>query len=1279
MIITADTALPGTAADTLLIPLVGTDVQVDWGDGIISYPAGGTVSHTYAAGGVKTVKISSVSNAFAGLKYGASDDDSNDRKKITSVLQWGSAPWPDMQHAFRSCFNLTNLTSAGDAPNLSLVTDMTNGFRFCLAFTTFPQNWALSGVQTFVSTWEGCQFMTSGFDSYDLTGAVTLERSWYQYTDRTGLMSWNCATSTNLLSIRETWYKCDLSNCIADIDIINQSLYIWVLSASGTNEWYLARRDGLSTVGLTFDIADLLENSLSMPVGSIGALAAGERVTGNNDSLPSNTIYVRLSDGADPNGKAAGYITLQDTAVFPYFEMSAVTDGAAPWVITNLRNMHPDLDFSSVTDTQGTWFGAGFMGLNGELFPVYDYSSVQNALSMFDSAANIILTGPLDLRSMTVGTDFFTSAGTISPEHLAETYEIIAVHNPNDNVSFNMSTSNSYCDWAETYKDQMLARGWTFTDNGAVACTSDELIFVVDTEETGISNSDQFLLPLIAGGTYDFDYKFATIEGSHNTDSDLTLTAPSAGGRVLRIDGSSFSGVYFNNANDDRKLLEVNNWGTLAWDSFECSFEGCLNMQITAGDLPDLSLVTNMRRAFYDCRSMTSFPLMDVSNVTDFQEAWRNCVVLLSFPALNMIQATTVGSTWYGCTNMTTFGAVTLNPALPALTSAWNSCSSLTSFPELNIANVSNFESSWKDCNSLVTFPGENGNWTFASATDLGSTWWGCSSLVSFPELNIANATNLYSTWRLCSGLTTFPAENGNLNFASATTVFYAWNSCSSLSSFPMTNFASLTNASGSWLGCSGLTTFPSLVLGAGKVVNFNNSWQSCSGLTTFSAQDFKSSTQFQNAWNGCSSLVVMPTHTWTPINLREAFRNCTSMTTLPATLDTSNLTNVMLTCYNMSSLEGVPNWDFSNITNFDRTFQNCGTLSYMRIYDFGAMTNGSNMFSGTTIPTLDYSAMLVQTENSNSESNVNFHGGSSKYNSQGRTAKDALIADHTWTITDDGIEAPDTFATLVDGSGNVLKDVVTGQALWVKLLSIADVDSIGWWDGSDIPTITEASGLVSQLDDKSGVAPDLTQSPGFEPMTGTHMQNDLNMLYFDGSEALATYNSDFVIPANGNFSVTQVTEVFLPLDNVADGMFSMLDVGGTDWQFVGGVNVNNWNGRAVVTELGGVNTNFAPMGVGPSVYTLEFNFDAGTISAYVGGQYVGGTTYTIKPTSPQQFIVMSNRVGQALAGHFGENYILSDITEGTRQIAEGITHHKWGIQNQLLASHPYKYSPPTE
>lgn len=56
------------------------------------------------------------------------------------------------------------------------------------------------------------------------------------------------------------------------------------------------------------------------------------------------------------------------------------------------------------------------------------------------------------------------------------------------------------------------------------------------------------------------------------------------------------------------------------------------------------------------------------------------------------------------------------------------------------------------------------------------------------------------------------------------------------------------------------------------------------------------------------------------------------------------------------------------------------------------------------------------------------------------------------------------------------------------------------WYDASDVASITESGGLVSQLADKSGNSIHLTASGVQRPTTGTRTQNGLNVLDFNGT-----------------------------------------------------------------------------------------------------------------------------------------------------------------------------------
>lgn len=90
--------------------------------------------------------------------------------------------------------------------------------------------------------------------------------------------------------------------------------YSWTASGSGTNEFYL-RTAGGTDPGLIAAPGSVQVNGVNATSGTIGALAAGQWAYGDNDTLGFNTLYVRLSDGADPDSKAIDFITFKQIPV----------------------------------------------------------------------------------------------------------------------------------------------------------------------------------------------------------------------------------------------------------------------------------------------------------------------------------------------------------------------------------------------------------------------------------------------------------------------------------------------------------------------------------------------------------------------------------------------------------------------------------------------------------------------------------------------------------------------------------------------------------------------------------------------------------------------------------------------------------------------------------------------------------------------------------------------------------------------------------------------------
>jgi hypothetical protein len=120
-------------------------------------------------------------------------------------------------------------------------------------------------------------------------------------------------------------------------------------------------------------------------------------------------------------------------------------------------------------------------------------------------------------------------------------------------------------------------------------------VMVVKSDNAGTSTSTQFTLTeanVSSGST--FDVNFSPIADPTNIAevtldvSNPTITFPSIGTYIVRVDPTTFNKIRFNNVGDRLKLLTITQWGDVAWGSLNEAFSGCSNMDVTATDYPNL-------------------------------------------------------------------------------------------------------------------------------------------------------------------------------------------------------------------------------------------------------------------------------------------------------------------------------------------------------------------------------------------------------------------------------------------------------------------------------------------------------------------------------------------------------------------------------------------------------------------------------------------------------------------------------------------------------------------
>ncbi|MEM1339553.1 MAG: BspA family leucine-rich repeat surface protein [Bacteroidota bacterium] len=201
---------------------------------------------------------------------------------------------------------------------------------------------------------------------------------------------------------------------------------------------------------------------------------------------------------------------------------------------------------------------------------------------------------------------------------------------------------NQFCEAAQARQDIIDTYNWTINDDGeATNCGVILQPFVTTwkSDNPGVSEDNQITIPTFPEETYDYTVDWGDGSTSTNVTGDIIHTYATPGTYTVSITGQ-FPRIYFNDftfgfdevSGDEKKLLNVKQWGTNPWTSMESAFAGCSNLSVAASDKPDLSNVTSLRTMFSFCNysfdtrgtrefgnfnGVENFNAWDVSTITD--------------------------------------------------------------------------------------------------------------------------------------------------------------------------------------------------------------------------------------------------------------------------------------------------------------------------------------------------------------------------------------------------------------------------------------------------------------------------------------------------------------------------------------------------------------------------------------------------------------------------------------------------------------------------------------
>ncbi len=184
----------------------------------------------------------------------------------------------------------------------------------------------------------------------------------------------------------------------------------------------------------------------------------------------------------------------------------------------------------------------------------------------------------------------------------------------------------AYCEGDAARSILLNSFAWTITGDSK-SCA---FITAWKTDNPGDSPNNAITIPVTGGGyNYDVDWNNDGVFDQFGIVGSVSHIFPMAGNYTIRIRGD-FPRIFFNNAGDRQKLINIAQWGDIKWSSMSHSFDGCTNLTATATDIPDLSMVSDLSYMFRNAESFNGdVSNWDVSNISNMAQSFTHAKVFI--------------------------------------------------------------------------------------------------------------------------------------------------------------------------------------------------------------------------------------------------------------------------------------------------------------------------------------------------------------------------------------------------------------------------------------------------------------------------------------------------------------------------------------------------------------------------------------------------------------------------------------------------------------------------
>ncbi len=577
---------------------------------------------------------------------------------LVDVRQWGDVAWTSMAFAFNGC-SLLNI-SASDIPNLAGVSSMAFMFDRCdnLNGPSNIDSWNTAAVTDMSAMFLNAYSFNQPIGSWNTAAVTNMGGMFFQaYAFNQPIGSWNTAAVTNMnamfyrnsafnqpIGSWNTAAVTNMSGMFSSASAFNEPIGSWNTAAVTNMEAMFQFASAFdqpigswNTAAVT-NMSYMFQNAsaFNQPIGSWNTAAVTNMAQMFQSASAFNQSLAEWGAKLNTNVGLEGFL---DDCGMDEANYDATLSGFNAGTVTGRTMGATGRQYcASAADRANLVLATGSGGkgwtITGDALSntcVPEINILGNAVSIADGDVSPSATDHTDFGSVT------TSAGTVVRTFTIQNTgvgDLTLSGNPMVSISGTNASDFTVTALPTSPVSPMGSTNFQITFDPSATGTRSAMVSIAndDADEnpydfsiqgtgqgdpfitrwnlaTAGSGATQLSFGVATAGTVNYSWQEVGGGGATGTGtfsgSPLTITGLPSGAIIdLSIEPSNFQRVIINNGSDRNRLVDVRQWGDVAWTSMELAFSGCTNLNITATDIPNLTNVLSMVRMFRDCTGL---------------------------------------------------------------------------------------------------------------------------------------------------------------------------------------------------------------------------------------------------------------------------------------------------------------------------------------------------------------------------------------------------------------------------------------------------------------------------------------------------------------------------------------------------------------------------------------------------------------------------------------------------------------------------------------------------